>query len=73
MTFSHLVKHNGVYYPAGTDVPINGGGVTAPTENVGTDELNLPYAQLKKLAKQKGLKITNTMKANELKDMLRSV
>lgn len=22
MKFDHLVKHNGVYYPAGTDVPI---------------------------------------------------
>ena len=22
MIFDHLVKHNGVYYPAGTDVPV---------------------------------------------------
>lgn len=22
MIFNHLVKHNGIYYPAGTDVPV---------------------------------------------------
>jgi len=35
MVFNHLVKHNGVYYPAGTDVPIeetkSGGGKKTPT------------------------------------------
>ena len=33
MKFSHDVKHNGVYYPAGTEVPIEtkkSEGVTAP-------------------------------------------
>lgn len=24
MVFKHLVKHNGKYYPAGTDVPVGG-------------------------------------------------
>lgn len=78
MKFNHVVKHNGVYYPAGADVPIEnekGGGSSPIPFNSGKveEDLNLPYAQLKKLAKEKGLKITNTMKANELKAMLRSV
>lgn len=34
MVFPYLVKHNGVYYPAGTDVPIeetkSGGGEKTP-------------------------------------------
>ena len=37
MKFPYLVKHNGVYYPIGTDVPIEtkiGEGVTAPAVNV---------------------------------------
>ena len=37
MKFTHLVKHNGVYYPAGADVPIeetNGGGNEAPAVDV---------------------------------------
>ena len=27
MVFKHLVKHNGKYYPAGTDVPVGGNTV----------------------------------------------
>lgn len=37
MKFPYLVKHNGVYYPKGTEVPIetiNGEGVTAPAVDV---------------------------------------
>lgn len=37
MKFDHLVKHNGVYYPAGEEVPINetsGEGVKAPAVDV---------------------------------------
>lgn len=37
MKFNHEVKFNGVYYPAGTDVPIeetNGGGNEAPAVDV---------------------------------------
>lgn len=37
MKFDHLVKHNGVYYPAGEEVPINetnGEGVKTPSVNV---------------------------------------
>lgn len=37
MKFDYLVKHDGVYYPAGTDVPIettSGEGVKAPAVDV---------------------------------------
>lgn len=107
MKFSHEVKHNGVYYPAGADVPIEtNGGVKAPvvvsgkvdevnddipeikddiqeksvradydknTRKYSEEDLNLPYMKLKALAKSNGFKVENTMKANELKDMLRSL
>ena len=41
MKFPYLVKHNGVYYPIGTDVPIEkpSGGITAPTETSGKVEV----------------------------------
>lgn len=117
MKFSHEVKHNGVYYPVGADVPIEetNGGVKAPvdvsgkvdddkevidvaietaknitddvqaksdivwadfdkkTRKYSEEDLNLPYMKLKALAKKNGFKVENTMKANELKDMLRSL
>lgn len=42
MKFDYLVKHNGVYYPAGTDVPIettSGEGVKAPAVDVSGKDL----------------------------------
>ncbi len=42
MKFDYLVKHNGVYYPAGTDVPIekpSGEGVKAPAVDVSEKDL----------------------------------
>lgn len=42
MKFDYLVKHNGVYYPAGTDVPIettSGEGVKAPAGDVSGKDL----------------------------------
>ena len=40
MKFPYLVKHDGVYYPIGTDVPIekHSGGATAPAETSGKVE-----------------------------------
>lgn len=107
MKFDHLVKHNGVYYPAGEEVPINetsGEGVKAPAVNVSgkvdvvtdaevqansdkvwaefdkkhprkysEEDLNLPYMKLKALAKKEGFKVENTAKANDIKNMLRSL
>lgn len=94
MKFDYLVKHNGIYYPAGTEVPMeetSGEGVKAPAVDVSgkveaepeepveksrkysEEDLNLPYMKLKALAKKEGFKVENTMKANDLKDMLRSL
>lgn len=89
MIYPHMVKFNGVYYPAGTDVPneTKGGGniptpsvsgkVEAKEEKSGRKysekDLSIPYMKLKKLAKEEGFKVENTMKADELKEMLRSL
>ena len=86
MVFGHLVKHNGVYYPAGTDVPIEetskGGGVETPTVIVSgkvetrkysEEDLDVPYYKLKALAKKEGFTVDNKAKAVELKEMLRTL
>jgi len=104
MKFDYLVKHNGIYYPAGTDVPIetSGGGEVAPTVNVSgkvdtdeiqansdkafaefdskrskrkytEEELDLPYMKLKSLATKEGFKVDRSAKAEEIKEMLRSL
>ena len=68
MIYNHLVKYNGVYYPAGTDVPVG----VKPVEEVkkveevkevvaemptySKTEINrMSTADLKKLAKENGL------------------
>ena len=37
------------------------------------EDLNLPYMKLKALAKKEGFKVENTAKANDIKEMLRSL
>lgn len=96
MKFDYLVKHNGIYYPAGADVPIEetkkSEGVKAPAPLVSgkvdevkedvkeekarkysEEDLSLPYMKLKALAKKEGFKVENTAKANDIKEMLRSL
>lgn len=90
MKFDYLVKHNGIYYPAGTDVPIetNGGGEKTPAVDVSgkvdtdeithprkytEEELDLPYMKLKSLASKEGFKVDKSAKADEIKEMLRSL
>ena len=99
MKFDWLVKHNGIYYPAGADVPIEetkkSEGVKAPAPLVSgkvdevkedvpvitddkprkysEEDLSLPYMKLKALAKKEGFKVENTAKANDIKEMLRSL
>lgn len=98
MKFDYLVKHNGIYYPAGIDVPIetSGGGEVAPAVNVSgkvdtdeiqansgkefdskrkytEEELDLPYMKLKSLASKEGFKVEKSAKAEEIKEMLRSL
>ena len=51
MKFTHEVKHNGVYYPAGADVPIEtkeSEGVIAPAPLVSGKDTNSDIAEKKK-------------------------
>lgn len=108
MKFDYLVKHNGIYYPAGTDVPIEtNGGDTAPVDVSGKvdieseapvetevkteeipvetevetekkrkyseEDLNVPHAALKAMARKEGLKVPNTIKSEQIRDMLRAL
>lgn len=82
MIFKHLVKYNGVYYPAGMDVPV---GETKPVEKkvveetvaveqpkednlTKTDINRMSTADLKKLAKENG--IDESMSGAEIKKEL---
>lgn len=97
MIFPFEVKKNGVYYPAGTEVPTGSKkGVAKPLSSqpgkVDTDEiqansdkvfdskrkyteeeLDLPYMKLKSLASKEGFKVDRSAKAEEIKEMLRSL
>ena len=88
MKFDYLVKHDGVYYPAGTEVPINetnGGGAETPAVDVSgkvepekvrkftEEDLDLPYMQLKSLASKEGIKVDKKAKAEEIKEALRQL
>ena len=82
MIFKHLVKYNGVYYPAGMDVPV---GEIKPVEKkvveetvaveqpkednlTKTDINRMSTADLKKLAKENGL--AESMSGSEIKKEL---
>ena len=101
MKFDYLVKHNGIYYPAGTEVPTGSKkGVAKPLSSqpgkvdtkpeiqkesavkesvkekerkYSEEELNLPYMKLKSLAIAEGFKVEKSAKADEIKDMLRTL
>ena len=107
MIFPFEVKKNGVYYPAGTEVPTGSkkGIAKSPSSQPGkvepTDEeiqaksdavfsnfdkkagekkrkyseedLNMPYMKLKALATSEGFKVDKTAKADEIKEMLRTL
>lgn len=81
MKFNHKVKHNGVYYPAGDEVPIGtkreGDSTPSPLVSGKEDarkykEEDLPkkYFELKSLAQKEGFKVDNKVKMAELKEML---
>ena len=58
MKYNHLVKYNGKYYPAGTDVPVGIKPVEDKKEEVAytkTEINRMSTAELKKLAKENGL------------------
>lgn len=91
MIFPFEVKKNGVYYPAGTEVPTGSkkgvekplssqpGKVDEPkaekpkSKKYSEEELNLPYMKLKSLAIAEGFKVEKSAKADEIKDMLRTL
>lgn len=95
MRFAYEVKYHGVYYPAGTDVPIGkSAGAKTPAGKSGKvdkpvkeevkpepkkerkypeDALNVPYMTLKSMARAEGFKVQNTAKAEEIKEMLRTL
>ena len=96
MIFPFEVKKNGVYYPAGTEVPTGSKkGVAKPlssqpgkvdtkiqTEPVkesekerkySEDDLNMPYMKLKSLAIKEGFKVDKSAKADDIKEMLRTL
>lgn len=58
MKYNHLVKYNGKYYPAGTDVPVGVNPVEDKKEEVAytkTEINRMSTADLKELAKEQGL------------------
>lgn len=89
MIFPFEVKKNGIYYPAGTEVPtgarkqgtdpvsapgkVDAGASDVKTSKYSEDDLNLPYMKLKSLALKEGLKVEKTAKADDIKEMLRSL
>ena len=66
MVFKHLVKHNGKYYPAGTDVPVGG----KPVEDKKTEINRMSTAELKSLAIENGIDGADEMTGAELKKVL---
>ena len=84
MKFSHLLKYNGVYYPAGTDVPVgNNNTVVAETKEEVVEpivekqtqytktEINrLSTAELKALAKEQAIDGAEDMTGGDLKKVL---
>lgn len=73
MKFNHLVKYNGKYYPAGTDVPV---GETLVIEEkkelkyTKTDINRMSTAELKELALANGVENAEEMTGAELKKCL---
>ena len=54
MIFNYTVKHNGVYYPAGTEVPVGGTPKVEPVKNEPkAEETPKPKAEPKKKASKR--------------------
>ena len=74
MIFEHQVKYNGVYYPAGTSVPVGVKPVEdkKPVEEkyTKTDINRMAAAELKELAGKQGIEGAEDMTGAELKKAL---
>lgn len=62
MIYNHLVKYNGVYYPAGTDVPV---GVKPVEEVKKVEEVEEEVAEMPTYSKTE----INRMSTADLKDL----
>ena len=81
MVYSHLVKYNVVYYPAGTNVPVGVASVEIKDNKI-TDEVKeevkytktdinrMSTSDLKSLAKSEGIKDADTLSGADLKKVL---
>ncbi len=75
MKFNHLVKHDGVYYPIGTDVPI---GIDKTEEKIPfsekgykkTDINRMSVAELKNFATNIGVEVTEESTGTALKELI---
>ena len=82
MKFSHLVKYNGQYYPAGADVPVGDNSVKEVVEKdvksivekqpqyTKTEINRLSTAELKSLALKQGIDNAEEMTGADLKKVL---
>ena len=82
MKFSHLVKYNGQYYPAGADVPVGDNPVKEvvekdakpiiekQTDYTKTEINRLSTAELKALAKEQAIDGAEDMTGGDLKKVL---
>ena len=81
MKFSHLVKYNGQYYPAGADVPVGDNSVKEVVEDAKpivekqpqytkTEINRLSTAELKSLALKQGIDNAEEMTGADLKKVL---
>ena len=81
MVYGHLVKYNGVYYPAGTNVPVGVSSVEIKDNKIidevkeevkytKTDINRMSTSDLKSLAKSEGIKDADTLSGADLKKVL---
>ena len=81
MVYNHLVKYNGVYCPAGTDVPVGVSSVEIKDNKIidevkeeikytKTDINRMSTSDLKSLAKSEGIKDADTLSGADLKKVL---
>lgn len=73
MKYPYIVNKNGVWYPAGTEVPDGNADKEVKTENqpyTKTDINRMSTADLQKLAGEKGIENADSFSGADLKKML---
>lgn len=71
MKFGHIVSFNGVWYPAGTDVPVPGAAIENQTEEAltKTDINRMPVAELRELCEKEGI-AAEDLSGSDMKKLL---